>query len=418
MKNANEHAILKLNKIVVIVEYFPPRLGGDRRIYELMRRLSGKYDIHFLILPPSYTLFIKRIDSYHSKDECFSYEGMTGHRFALPQFLLSAWSKSFFLSFALTLPYLCFQTIKKTAKLQPDFIIINNTSVYTGLIGFISSKVLRKKLLTEYNDLQALYTIELIRSKVGKSLLPVLARMLVLNEDIIVKYSWKVTAITKFIKDYARARNTRQDIVVIPDGVDTDLFDPEKKRGKEIRTKYGIEATTILSIYTGRIDECAGAKLILEVAKLLKNEKSLKFMIVGEGDAFTVSELSMCNNVILTGLVPKESVPDYLAAADIVLVPFPNNTAGHSFSPLKLFEALAMEKRVVASNLSGIREVISDGFEAVLVPPDPARWASAVKKLAMKNTELAECKRSDRELVREKYDWGQLAAKFSTLLGD
>jgi glycosyltransferase involved in cell wall biosynthesis len=416
LKIANKYELPKLNRIVVIAEYFPPRLGGDRRIFELMKRLSRKYEIHFLTLPQSYTLFIRRIESYRKEEDCFSYEGMTGHRLALPKPLLKTWNRSFVLSFALTLPFLCFQTIKKVVELKPDVIIINNTSIYTGLIGFVCSKVLNKKLLVEYNDLQALYTIELVRKKINKSLLPVLGRILVLIEDVIVKHGWKVTAITGFIKDYAFVRNTRRDIVVISDGVDTDLFDPGKRGGIEIRSKYGIGEAARLCVYTGRIDECAGAELILKTAELLKSERNVKFMVVGEGDTQIVNEFSKCDNVILTGLVSKESVPDYLAAADIVLVPFPDSVASHSVSPLKLFEALAMEKKVIASEISGIREIVGQDFDGILVPANPARWASAVKELASKRTEPVHGTGNNRVLIREKYDWNHLAAEFGKVL--
>jgi glycosyltransferase involved in cell wall biosynthesis len=403
-------------RIVVIAEYFPPRLGGDRRIFELMKRLSKKHDIHFITLPPSYTLFIRKIDSCNREENQVLYEGMRGHKLFLPKLIWKLWTKSFLFAFAVTMPYLCLQLMKKTAQLQPDIVIINNTSVYTGWLGFVCSKILNKRLLVEYNDLQALYTIELVKKRVKGFLLPTLGRVLVSIEDIIVRHGWKVTAITEFIKNYAFARNTRKDIVVIPDGVDTDLFDPAKSRGADIRLKYGIKNEERLCVYTGRIDECAGAGTILETAKLLESEKGVKFMIVGEGDPQVVNEFCKCGNVILTGLIAKESVPEYLAAADIVLVPFPNNVASHSISPLKLFEALAMEKPVIASAVSGIKEIVSQDFNVKLASANSKHWASTVVELA-KNCDKTTCQRENgRKIVREKYDWNHLAEEFSKII--
>lgn len=405
-------------RVVVIAEYFPPRLGADRRIFELMKRLSKKYDIHFITLPSSYTLFIKKIDSYNREENQVLYEGMRGHRLGLPKPIWKLWAKSFIFAFAVTVFYLCLQMMKKTAQLKPEIIIINNTSVYTGLLGFVCSKILNKKLLVDYNDLQALYTVELVRKRVNGFLLSTLGRILVLIEDIIVRHGWKVTAITAFIKNYAFVRNTRKDIVVIPDGVDTDLFDPAKSRGADIRFKYGITNEEKLCVYTGRIDECAGAGIILETAKLLKSESNVKFMVVGEGDPQVTNEFYKCDNVILTGLIAKETVPEYLAAGDIVLVPFPNNIASHSISPLKLFEALAMEKPVIASAVSGIKEVASQGFDVTLASANPKYWASTVMEL-VKNCNKTTCRRGNgRKIVREKYDWSHLAEEFSKIIED
>ncbi|MCJ7630889.1 glycosyltransferase, partial [Candidatus Bathyarchaeota archaeon] len=257
-------------RIVVIAEYFPPRLGGDRRIFELMKRLSGRFDVHFVTLPPSYTLFIRRIDSYKKGESHFIYEGMTGNRLDLPEFMLRLWGKGFVLSFAFSLLYLILSTVKRVIQLKPDIVVINNTSVYTGLIGFVSSKLLRKKLLVEYNDLEAIYAIGLVRNRVSRSLLPVLGRLLVLVEDIIVKNGWRVTAITEFIENYARDRKTRTDIVVIPDGVDTSLFDQSKYDEQKVRLVYNISPQDILCVYAGRIEESAGARIILRTALQLE----------------------------------------------------------------------------------------------------------------------------------------------------
>jgi glycosyltransferase involved in cell wall biosynthesis len=402
-------------RIVVIAEYFPPRLGGDRRIFELMKRLSKKYDIHFITLPPSYALFIRKMDSYNREENQVLYEGMRGHRLSLPKLVWKLWTKSFLFAFVVTLTCLCLEMIKKTAQLKPDIIIINNTSVYTGLLGFICSKILNKKLLVEYNDLQALYTIELVRKRVNGFLLPTLGRILVLIEDMIVRHGWKVTAITGFIKNYAFARNTRKDVIVIPDGVDTDLFDPTKSIGENVRFKYGITREDMLCVYAGRIDECAGAKIILETAKLLTSQGNVKFMVVGEGDPQIVNKLSKCNNVILTGPISKESVPEYIAAAHVVLVPFPDNVASHSISPLKLFEALAMEKPVIVSAVSGIKEVLCQGFNGILVPAHPKCWASAVLEFAKQRNDPVG---NNRKIVCEKYDWNHLAEEFHKVIED
>jgi glycosyltransferase involved in cell wall biosynthesis len=405
-------------RIAVIAEYFPPRLGADRRIFELMKRLTQKYDVHFITLPPSYTLFIRKIDSYNKQENQVLCEGIRGHRLGLLKLIWKLWTKSFLSAFAVTLIYLCLQVMKKIAQLKPDIIIINNTSVYTGLLGFVCSKIFNKKLLVEYNDLQALYTIELVGKRINGFLLPTLRRVLVLVEDIIVRHGWKVTAITGFIKNYAFARNTRKDIIVISDGVDTSLFDPAKVNGSEIRFKHGIGNEERLCVYAGRIDECAGAEIILETAKLLKSENNVKFMVVGEGDPQIVNEFSKCDNVLMTGPISKESVPEYLAAADIVLVPFPNSVASHSISPLKLFEALAMEKPVVASAVSGIKEVVCQDFNIMLAPADPKYWASTIMEFIKKYDETKNYGEGSRKIVCEKYDWNRLAEEFSKIIDD
>lgn len=403
-------------RIAVIAEYFPPRLGADRRIFELMKRLSKKYDIHFITLPPSYTLFIRKIDPRDKEKHEVTYEGMQGHSLGLPKLVMRLWTKSFLIAFVVTEIYLCLQMLKKMVQLRPHMVIINDTSVYTGLLGFVCSKIMNKKLLVDYNDLMGLYTFELIGKKMNGLLQRILGRMLILVEDTLVRHGWKVTAITVFIRNYAWTRNVRKDIVVVPNGVDIGLFDPTRVTGEEIRSKYGVRDGEKLGVYAGRVDEVAGSKIILETAKLLKHQEKIKFMIVGEGNPEMLNELSKCDNVILTGRVPKEDIPRYLAAADFVFVPFPDNVASHGISPLKLFEALAMEKPVIASAISGIKEAVCLDPNVILVSNDPNCWASAVTELVENSERSIQQGQNSREVVRQKYDFDHLATAFDKVI--
>jgi glycosyltransferase involved in cell wall biosynthesis len=260
------------------------------------------------------------------------------------------------------------------------------------------------------------YTFDLLGKRMNGPLAAVLRRILLIVEDTLVRHGWKVTTITAFIRDYARTRNIRDDITIIPNGVDTSQFDPGKVDGKKIRLKYGVGSEEKLCFYAGRIDEVAGAGIILETAKLLKSEEKIRVMIVGEGKGEMLDAFSKCDNVILTGRIPKEDVPEYLAGADYVFVPFPDTVASHGISPLKLFEALAMGKTVIASAISGIKEVVCQDPNVVLVSNDPRSWASAVTEL-VKNGEVSiQQRQNSRKSVCQKYDFDQLAAVFDEVI--
>ena len=76
--------------------------------------------------------------------------------------------------------------------------------------------------------------------------------------------------------------------------------------------------------------------------------------------------------VHFTGTVPHKAVPFHLAAGNLIALP---NSAEQEISarytsPLKLFEAMASNRPIVASDLTSLREVLTDDKNAVLVPPD------------------------------------------------
>lgn len=404
-----------MSRIAVIAEYFPPRLGADRRIFELTRRLAKKHDIHFVTLPPSYTLFIRKIETHDKNDQDISCDGMRCHRLVLPKFFQTFWKKNLLLAFFITEVYLLFQMLKKIAQLKPDIIIVNDTSIYTGLLGFISSKLLNKKLLVDYNDLMGLYTLELIGKRFNHKSQKLLSYILTLVEDSLVRHSWRVTAITYFIKNYANSRNVKREIIIIPNGVDTHLFDPNRADGKQIRFAHNIKDGTKLCVYTGRIEEVAGAAIIFEIVKLLKNEEKIKFMLVGEGDPAFLTEFSKYNNVILTGLVSKETIPDYLSAADVVFVPFSDTVACHGISPLKLFEALAMGKPIIASMICGIKEAVSECPHVTLVSNNPQSWVSAIDAV-LNNGKMDANQTIPNNEVANSYDFNHLAQIFDNVI--
>jgi glycosyltransferase involved in cell wall biosynthesis len=90
------------------------------------------------------------------------------------------------------------------------------------------------------------------------------------------------------------------------------------------------------------------------------------------------------DRVRLAGYVPPAEVPAWLAAADVVALP---NSAQAAISerytsPLKLFEYMAAERAIVASDLPSLREVLRHGENAWLVSPDdPAALAAGLRRL-------------------------------------
>ena len=83
--------------------------------------------------------------------------------------------------------------------------------------------------------------------------------------------------------------------------------------------------------------------------------------------------------------LPPTRVPLYLAAADLGVVPNRSKPAisARYTSPLKVFEAMATGLPLVASEVPSLRELLEDGRDALLVPPDdPGALAEGIARLA------------------------------------
>jgi glycosyltransferase involved in cell wall biosynthesis len=193
------------------------------------------------------------------------------------------------------------------------------------------------------------------------------------------------------------------------------MFDPTKYSGdtaRRIRSKYGIKENEKIVVYAGRLEKWAGVKIVLNCAERLK-DSGTKFLLIGEGHQGTDAQQP---NIIFSGRIPYEQVPSYLAAADLVLVPMEQDTVGDSASPLKLFEAMAMKKPIVASNTQGIREVITNEVEGVLLPQDEDMWVNTIRELLKDSNRAARLGENAEKRIKTEFDWNILVGELSKIL--
>ena len=150
----------------------------------------------------------------------------------------------------------------------------------------------------------------------------------------------------------------------MPNGVHSNRFLP-KPPSHELKQKLGIESDAIVLGYIGSLVSYEGLDLLLkaipEVKK--KTENRFKLMIVGDG-AFMeqlqtlCDELNLQEDVLFTGRVPHEEVEEYYSIVDIAPFPRLPLPVTEMVSPLKPFEAMSMEKAVIASNVQALSEIV------------------------------------------------------------
>ena len=104
--------------------------------------------------------------------------------------------------------------------------------------------------------------------------------------------------------------------------------------------------------------------------------------------------------------VDPAAVPGLYARCDLVLLPYrPDLAHAGSISPIKLFEAMAAGRPVIASDLPTIAEVVRDGETGLLVPPaDADAWAAAVRRL-VEDPALARRLAEAGRALAPAYDW-------------
>lgn len=200
------------------------------------------------------------------------------------------------------------------------------------------------------------------------------------------------------------------EFVIAPNGVELERF-ASLPNGDEARQSLGLrEAQTVLCaghLYVGR-----GADLFLQLAEALP---AAHFVWVG-GRASDVEEwrrkAAGLPNVSFLGFVPNVDVPRYLAAADVLLMPYARSILGSSgeassaavASPMKMFEYMAAGRAILTSDLPVIREVLDDSSAAFAPPEDAPAWMAALQSLLADPARRAALASTARRGV-EKYTW-------------
>lgn len=251
----------------------------------------------------------------------------------------------------------------------------------------------------------------------GRSFLEPVSKMIfnriVAESDAIIAVSESVKA--KLILQGTNIRKTH----VIPNGVSPDLFNPDDFEQGPVRQKYDLQDAIVIG-FVGGIVPWHGVNFLLGAAcKIVKARANAKFLIVGGGD-HSVSQISdtarsygILDHVICTGWVDHQQIGTYLAAMDIVTAPYaPMGNDPIYFSPLKVFEYMAMGKPVVASRIEQLAEIFEDGKDIILTNPgNVEELASAILKL-ISDSELAQkLSANARKKVLGSYTWGKTVMK-------
>ena len=205
-------------------------------------------------------------------------------------------------------------------------------------------------------------------------------------EEVMLNHAHLIVTISEVLKQELIAKGIDPArIVFYPNCIDPVIFNPQRFTQSEkdaLRRQYEISPTATVVVFIGTFGLWHGADVLAKAIammyssdrKWLANHK-VHFLLVGDGLKMpqvrtTIKDSGADAICTLTGLVPQEQAALHLASADILASPHVPNSDGTRFfgSPTKLFEYMAMEKGIIASNLDQIGEVLSPGINTRELP--------------------------------------------------
>lgn len=173
---------------------------------------------------------------------------------------------------------------------------------------------------------------------------------------------------------------TNKKICPIATGVEEAEFaDP---KGEAVREKYGIAPDEILLFTMSRLTEEKNVEFVIRAAeKILKNNDKIRLLISGEGYLLPklkriCETLGISEKVIFSGLVPRDEVKDYYAAASIFIYGSESETQG-----MTLMEAMYVGLPIVAVDATGSKSLVLNNGNGFLVREDGKEFADAILKL-------------------------------------
>jgi glycosyltransferase involved in cell wall biosynthesis len=226
-----------------------------------------------------------------------------------------------------------------------------------------------------------------------------------------------VFALTAALKDIMIDRGVDGDkITLLPNGVDADQFSPVPIN-KALAIQLGIAEGELVIGYIGSIVDYEGLDDLILAFHGLQSRLDIKarLLIVGDGDMLNdlkalALDLNLGDSIIFTGRVPYEAVPDYYSLIDIA--PFPRKPlpVTEAVSPLKPFEAMAMEICVLASNVAAFDEFVTDGLNGMTFEKGNAQSLEVALEELLQNHDLRNrLSKQSRKWVIETRDWQQIS---------
>jgi L-malate glycosyltransferase len=183
-----------------------------------------------------------------------------------------------------------------------------------------------------------------------------------------------ITAVSADMARKIQRLSGRDDVVVLKNAVDTDIFCrySQNPLGVNLKESLGIAADEVVLGFCGELREKKGQQFLLNALTTVRKQRSACLLIVGEVRSSSESMLQSytaefpenAQRIIVTGHLPNSGdVAQYLQLCDVYLQP-----SLWDGMPNGLLEALACGCCCIASDAGGIPEVISHGENGFMIP--------------------------------------------------
>lgn len=296
---------------------------------------------------------------------------------------------------------------------RPDVVVASSPQFFCGWAGVLVSRLRRVPFVLEIRDIwpESIVAVGAMRESR-------LIRFLEWLERRMYAAAARIVAVGDGYREELEKRGVPgREIAVIPNGIDQRTYSPRPDDGR-LRETLGL-GDRFVCAYVGTIGMGCGLDVVLRAAERLRAEgrDDVRFLLVGDGAVREDLERSArsrgLDSVVFTGRLPKERMPEVLAAADACLVHLTRTELFKTVLPSKIFEAAAMAKPIVLGVEGFAAKLVGEaGAGICIVPEDEGDLLEAVDRLA-KDPDLARrLGFAGLENIAKRFDWDVLAERY------
>ncbi|ADI28093.1 glycosyltransferase family 4 protein [Geobacillus sp. C56-T3] len=405
-------------RIMYLCQHFPPETGAPQiRVYEVSKELIKRgHQVEVLTAFPHHPHGVIP-KPYRGLFYLFEqWDGIPVHRtWIYPSPKGSFWKR---LASYFSFTFSSFYSLLVKAK-PTDVIICNSPPLFLGITGYVGAKLKRAKFVFNVADIWPESAVELGILK--NRLFIRMARWL---ELFLYRKAWKIAAATEGIRDYMIEQGKApEDVFLLPNGVNTDVFRPLPKN-KKLLAELGLEGKVVFT-YAGTMGYAQGLDSVLRAAAIVKaKDERAHFLFVGDGQEreklMALKEELGLDNVTFYGSVPVEKMPEIFSITDYSIVSLRNIDLFKGARPSKIFPAIATGTPVLYCGEGESAEILETYHCGKIAPPEnPEQIAAAVLELlCLPREEYEKMAENGRKLAVEQYSWIRIVDDLLHALGD
>lgn len=301
-------------------------------------------------------------------------------------------------------------------KLKADVYILCSLPAYLGLVG----ARLNRRARTVYM-LQEIFPDNLVAAGTYTEWHPFMRFCRRMEQYIYRRNSAFITLSDEMKRTLVARGIEPHKIAVIPNWADTQTIQPIQREENALFDELNLPREGFYAVYAGTLGFSQEPDVILDAAKLLKNESDIRILVFGDGllrdHVENRIEREQIENVLLFPLLSSAQTARIYSLADVVLVPLKKGMTRIAV-PSETQLALAAGRPVIVCAEAGsewARSIEHEGFGVCITPGEPQEMADAILRLHASTVPLSElgararsyaCEHASREqATRAYFDW-------------